>query len=240
MRPEQREDLLYTEGKKTTVAFEEELLFGEMERLLPHGSSIVDVGCGSGEVGLAIAGQGFAVVGFDFSPAAVQAARVNGLDAREADLDDRGIPLEDGSMDAVYAGDVVEHVFDPAFLHREFTRVLRPGGYAFVSVPHDANAVAAYRALRMDSPQRTTYERLGQCKHHSFISVPLMKHFAVAAGLSLERLVLLGRAWGPLRVWSDWQFRSSSWSVPLWQRVVSNRLCIVLQKRSDECRADES
>lgn len=49
-----------------------------------------------------------------------------------------GIPLADCSADAIFCGELIEHLFDPrAFLH-ECSRVLVPGGLLLVTTPNIA------------------------------------------------------------------------------------------------------
>lgn len=45
------------------------------------------------------------------------------------------IPLEDASVDSTMATEVLEHCPDPATVLREAFRVLRPGGFLFLTVP---------------------------------------------------------------------------------------------------------
>ncbi|HEY8970187.1 MAG TPA: class I SAM-dependent methyltransferase, partial [Puia sp.] len=49
--------------------------------------------------------------------------------------DGRTIPLAAGCMDSVMLTEVLEHCFDPARLLQETWRVLRKGGYLFITVP---------------------------------------------------------------------------------------------------------
>ena len=46
------------------------------------------------------------------------------------------IPFEDQSFDLVYTTNVLEHVDDPARVVSEIVRVLKPGGYAQITVPN--------------------------------------------------------------------------------------------------------
>jgi SAM-dependent methyltransferase len=45
------------------------------------------------------------------------------------------IPLSDGAVDSAMATEVLEHSAAPAELLREVSRVLRPGGFLFLTVP---------------------------------------------------------------------------------------------------------
>ena len=48
-------------------------LLDVLRRILPHGP-ILDVGCGSGDLAIALAEEGYPVLGIDFVPAAVDQA----------------------------------------------------------------------------------------------------------------------------------------------------------------------
>lgn len=53
-----------------------------------------------------------------------------GIETHVADLG--RLPLEPASVDVIMSRSVFEHLTDPASVYREFARVLRPGGQAFV------------------------------------------------------------------------------------------------------------
>lgn len=45
------------------------------------------------------------------------------------------IPLEDHSVDAIMCTEVLEHIPDPAAAIREFSRLVKPGGYLLITAP---------------------------------------------------------------------------------------------------------
>lgn len=108
-----------------------------LERV-PAGTRVLDVGCGEGRFTSALALAGREVVGIDVAQEPLRRAR-----AREGagDLDLRLVPaegpwpLEDASFDAVWAGEVLEHVADTAGCLSEVRRVLRSGGALVLSTP---------------------------------------------------------------------------------------------------------
>ncbi|MGH2903860.1 MAG: class I SAM-dependent methyltransferase [Solirubrobacteraceae bacterium] len=97
---------------------------------------VLDVGCGEGRFAAELARAGAEVVGVDLAAEPLRRAR-----KRNPQLDLRQMPaagpwpLEDASFDAVWAGEVIEHVADTAGWLSELRRVLRSGGVLLLSTP---------------------------------------------------------------------------------------------------------
>ena len=100
------------------------------------GSSVLDVGCGEGQLTAELAGTGLDVVGIDVAEEPLRRAR-----ASHPELDLRLVPAEgpwplaDASFDLVWAGETIEHVADTAAWLSEVRRVLRSGGTLLLSTP---------------------------------------------------------------------------------------------------------
>jgi SAM-dependent methyltransferase len=84
----------------------------------------LDAGCGDGTISSLVAAPEMVCV--DQSPAAVEAARARGLDARVADV--QALPFRDGELDLVMCNHVLYHVPDRDRAIGELARVLRAGG----------------------------------------------------------------------------------------------------------------
>jgi 2-polyprenyl-3-methyl-5-hydroxy-6-metoxy-1,4-benzoquinol methylase len=97
---------------------------------------VLDVGCGEGAFAAAILDAGAHVVAVDIAEEPLRRAR-----SRHPELDLRLVApdgpwqLEDASFDAVWAGEVIEHVADTAAWLSEVRRVLRSGGSLIASTP---------------------------------------------------------------------------------------------------------
>jgi SAM-dependent methyltransferase len=98
------------------------------------GRRVLDLGCRYGALTQAYA-RGNEVTGVDVDREALVEAAKLGIDTQWADVD-QPLPFADASFDVVVAGELLEHVRDPARLIAEARRVLRPGGQFVASVPN--------------------------------------------------------------------------------------------------------
>jgi len=96
------------------------------------GLSLLDVACGSGQLGLIAARRGARVTGVDIATNAILAARgraaSEGLDARFDDGDAEALPYADGSFDIVASIYGAMFAPRPERVAAELLRVCRPGG----------------------------------------------------------------------------------------------------------------
>lgn len=103
--------------------------------------NILDAGCGRGFYLFLLSCLDFPerIVGIDLSPEHVQTARAllagrPRVEVEEANI--TALPYESGSFDFIICSEVLEHLPDPSAAVSELFRLLRPGGYLAVSVPH--------------------------------------------------------------------------------------------------------
>ncbi len=96
------------------------------------GVSLLDVACGSGQLGLIAARRGARVTGVDIATNSIQAARgraaSEGLDARFDEGDAEALPYADASFDVVASIYGAMFAPRPERVAAELLRVCRPGG----------------------------------------------------------------------------------------------------------------
>ena len=94
--------------------------------------TVLDVGCGDGQIGRALSANGAAVVGVDPTWGQISVAAERGKGPLYACASASSLPVANASCDAVLACLVFEHIDDVDSAIAEISRVLKPGGvFAF-------------------------------------------------------------------------------------------------------------
>ena len=107
--------------------YEEQIIPMAVEELAGF-TNILDVGCGDGQIARALAQQGSTVLGVDPTQLHIDIANERGGGPTYVLGGATKLPAEDGSMDAVIACLVFEHIDEMDAAVAEVARVLRPGG----------------------------------------------------------------------------------------------------------------
>ncbi|MEJ6022611.1 bifunctional 2-polyprenyl-6-hydroxyphenol methylase/3-demethylubiquinol 3-O-methyltransferase UbiG [Ramlibacter sp. PS4R-6] len=103
------------------------------------GRRVLDVGCGGGILSDSMARKGAEVVGIDLATKALRVAQLHALEAATPNVEYREISVEalaqqePASFDAVTCMEMLEHVPDPASVLRACSRLVKPGGWVFIS-----------------------------------------------------------------------------------------------------------
>jgi cyclopropane fatty-acyl-phospholipid synthase-like methyltransferase len=103
---------------------------------IARGMSVLDVGCGRGEILLQASQYGAKAIGFDYAVSALKIAADAIATRPDAETilihlgNAQWLPYQDNSFDRVFMLDVVEHLYPEELLQAlvEARRVLRPGG----------------------------------------------------------------------------------------------------------------
>ena len=120
--------------------------------------AVLDAGCGGGGMPLSLAEEAGLVVGIDpaqrFADAGARLARERGLiNLQFALADGMYLPFRSGVFDLVLSHAVIEHVADAPLYLRECARVLKPGGYVYLSTaPYLSFAGAHLPRLKVQVP----------------------------------------------------------------------------------------
>jgi SAM-dependent methyltransferase len=185
------------------------VLFSEAVRsLVPPGSELLDLGCGSGELARHLTVSDFLVSGCDIAPEMLRQARAADTTGAvrwiKLDAPWHTLPFSTAVFDAVLASSVLEYVLDPAAVLAECARVLRPGGSLLCTVPEVTHPVRWLEwplGLVARTPLAKTIQR-GCPRFSQYLTyLRISRHrrgvrwwHAVARGAGLRPVPLPGRA----------------------------------------------
>ena len=108
---------------------------------------LLEVGCATGLLLKRAGERGWQATGVELSPDAVAHARALGLDVHQGTLADAA--FAPASFDAVYMGDVLEHVPDCRAVLAEVAHVLAPGGHLVIRGPITTHSMARRLGLEL-------------------------------------------------------------------------------------------
>jgi SAM-dependent methyltransferase len=129
-----------------------------LQRSLPAGAEVLEVGCAAGDLLVPLREAGFRVTGVELSEHAATTARTrHNLDVHTGTI--ASAPLTGRSFDAVIMRNVIEHVPDPKGDLEKAASLLRPGGLLVLRTDNVASSDARiFRSLwyGFDFPRHLT------------------------------------------------------------------------------------
>jgi SAM-dependent methyltransferase len=129
-----------------------------LHRFLAAPSAVLDVGCATGELLLAIRAAGNpSVRGVEPGARAARIAQQRGLDVFIGTLEDAAPGV--GSVDTIIMSHTLEHLRDPLATLRDAARILRPGGALLLWLPNVESLEARLlrqRWIGYDAPRHLT------------------------------------------------------------------------------------
>ncbi|WXG39934.1 MAG: methyltransferase domain-containing protein [Candidatus Freyarchaeum deiterrae] len=118
---------------------------------------ILDLGCGAGGVCVSFANRNNMVIGLDLDKKLINLTKVNVSDSEDHFPPKGGVsetlasgtdlPFEDETFDLVLCNDVIEHLDKQEELIREIYRVLKEGGYLYLTTPNRRYPVESHTGI---------------------------------------------------------------------------------------------
>lgn len=130
-----------------------------LQEYLPKVSrlKILDLGCGAGGVCVSLANRNNRVVGLDLDKKLINLTKINVEDSEdgfpnyggvsEIRASGTSIPFKDETFDLIVCNDVIEHLDEQKELISEIYRVLKEGGYLYLTTPNKRYPVESHTGI---------------------------------------------------------------------------------------------
>ena len=177
---------------------------------LPHGTTILDVGCGIGGSSRFLAkNYGFDVTGITISFQQVKRAQEltsEGIDVKFKVDDALALSFPDNSFDVVWSIEAGPHMIDKAKYAQEMMRVLKPGGLLVVA---DWNQRDGRQNSLNFWEKSVMRQLLDQWSHPAFSSIEEFSELLAETGLVKGEVIT-----------ADWTIETlPSWFDSIWQGI---------------------
>lgn len=197
---------------------------------------LLDVGCKDGAVGALLQAYGWRVIGLDQAEVHLNEASRRLSGAVAVDVTDV-LPVRSAAADAVFAGEIIEHVIDTDAFLSELWRVLRMGGLLVLTTPNLASLENRVRLLLGKYPIWVDW-RLGGEGHVRAYTAEILKRQMVEHGFRAEHVV---GNWVPVlpQRWVDdlrypWVARTGRWAPRLSMDII-----VAARKIPERCERED-
>lgn len=173
------------------------------------GKRVLDIGCGTGNLGAELERQGNECYGVTISEQEAALARRNMKQVVVADVETvSSLPLPTQFFDVVIFADVLEHLRNPHHALELVKPHLKPNALLITSIPNVANVVVRIDLLR----GRFNYQPSGLLDdtHVRFYTLKTAKTLLTSAGYAIKDLKFTVGNWRfprPLRPFYEWEIQ---------------------------------
>lgn len=134
-------------------------------KLIGTGKEVLDLGCRDGTISKIIESQGNKVEAVEISEYSINKAREKGLKVYDLNLNGYWADMIDKRYDIVFAGEILEHIFETYAFLKSVNKVLKPGGSLILSTPNLASLGRRILLLLGKNPATEVGKEKGQAGH---------------------------------------------------------------------------
>ena len=124
-------------NKNQSLLKREQIALNYIKNLTLKKAKCLDIGCGNGKFlnYISIEKPDYELFGIDLSEFQVKYAKKLKFNFQTCNIEE-GLPFKDDTFEIIYAGELIEHLYNPDFFLNEVKRILKKGGYLILSTPN--------------------------------------------------------------------------------------------------------
>jgi len=161
--------------KDFTIGNTEKIRINKLLKLIGTNKKVLDIGCGDGFISELILKNNNDVYGIEIAEDAIKKARNKGITIYDLDLNLDWCNNLQEKFDVVFAGEIIEHVFDTDKFLKNIHRVLKKDGYIVLSTPNVASLGRRILLLLGKNPLIETTARSYDAGHIRYFTYKTLK-----------------------------------------------------------------
>jgi len=147
-------DYFFTKDHQLREEISIKLIEEVIDKKAKQPQKILSIACSTGVIEEKIKNRlGLTVFGIDGAKKSLKTAYKRGIITKCADVSGP-LPFENNYFDFVFAGEIIEHIFDSRFFLEEIHRVLKTNGYLILSTPNLARLDDRLKFLLGKAPRQ--------------------------------------------------------------------------------------
>lgn len=181
----------------TSIFHTHRLDYGLILRLMPERGSVVDLGCGNGELLAILRDRGHApLLGIERSAEEVAGSIDRGLDTIHADLDRGLVAIPDQSFDVALLSQTLQSILDVVGVLEEIVRIARRGIVSFPNFAHGPLREMFLREGRLPKQEGPYAYEWYETPNRRFPSILDFQELCAALGIEIEEAIYLDSSRG--------------------------------------------
>lgn len=171
------------------VNVNEEIRIAQVLNLIGSGKTVLDLGCGDGFFMERIKVRNNVVIGVETADKAIEKARKKGFQVYDLLLEKNWSSEIKENFDVVFAGEIIEHIFDTDNFLQNIKNVLKDGGYLVITTPNIAALGRRLFLLLGKNPLLEITARVGDAGHIRYFTRETLKNLLIQNGFNVQKMI---------------------------------------------------